>query len=131
MTAHKKARTNGREDSGFRNRLTEGSRCGNLVVPIQDSHSVPHNPTYLANAGRVVSSRKSPWARSVNWDWMVSRVKVKSHPSIKPSVKRLTAKMTSMAPKSMKTVIRLPVLKHGLGMGAFNFTFTKEHIGER
>lgn len=130
MSAHKKAAGNERETSGFRNRLQFGLRCGNLVVPIQDSHSVPHNPTYLANAGRVVSSNGSPWACSVNWDWMVSRVKVKLlSPSIKPSVKRLPAKMTSMAPKSMKTVIRLPVLKHGLGMGAFNFTFTKEHEG--
>ena len=119
MSAHKKARTNGREDSGFRNRLQFGLLCGNLVVRVQDKHSVIQNPLILQTAGHVVSSSDSPWACSVSWDWMVSRVKVKSHPSIKPSVKRLTAKMTSMAPKSMKTVIKLPVPNLCVGYGGF------------
>jgi hypothetical protein len=46
--------TTGRDDAeGFRNRLTEGSLCGNLDPAIyQDSQSIAQNPVYLAIASQ-------------------------------------------------------------------------------
>ena len=99
--------------------LRLGGKQSIFEVRVQDKQSISHKPTYLAIAGHVVSSLSTPWACSVSWDQMVSRVKCESHPSVKPSVKRFLAKMTSMAPKSMKTVIKHPMPDFVVGYGSF------------
>ena len=104
-------------EGGFRNRLTDGVAAA--MLPTSKQFTVAEtNQLYTislksrnktALVGCVELSVYSLWAYSVKWDWMVDWVKCKRNPSIKPSVKRLQAKMTNMAPKSMNTLLSCPM----------------------
>ena len=121
----------GRGTEGFKNRIDEGGqqvyrRAIKAVAPAMTNQLYTisiksRKPIENINAlvGHVVSSVTSPWTCSVSWDWMVDRVKCECFPSIKPSVKHSRAKMTSMAPKSMKTVIKHPMPDFVVGYGSF------------
>ena len=124
--------TTGRDYEGFKTAyLTRVAKWSNLTLSKQFTATLinqlytisiksrkPIGKIY-ALVGHVVSSVTSPWTCSVSWDWMVDRVKCECFPSIKPSVKHSRAKMTSMAPKSMKTVIKHPMPDFVVGYGSF------------
>lgn len=58
MTAHKKARTNGREDSGFRNRLTEGQsrRYGIAIKAARPAMTIQSYTKIIAGRKPIVIS---------------------------------------------------------------------------
>mgnify|MGYP003493146932 CR=1 FL=1 len=58
MSAHKKARTNGREDSGFRNRLTEGQsrRYGIAIKAARPAMTIQSYTKIIAGRKPIVIS---------------------------------------------------------------------------